>query len=473
MLQTKFADYVTALSVYELNRFNKYLQSPLFNEDERLTVFAAVFLPYVKTNTLHLLNDKEAWRKVYGNTTFNRGKFIRLLSDTVKRLEHFLVIDRFQQKKALQQAWQLEIMNERKLDKHVPEFISLAQRHHLQQPYRDGDFYYAGFLLQQQKNLHLENKELRSAEKNLEAVIQSLDTYYFIEKLKYCAAMLHYKNFLTVEGGVPLLSEILKYLESPILPLVPAIEIYKNIILSYTEENSGGYFLKLKELIVAHQQIFKLEEVKNMYVFAMNYCINQINFGKSEYLHEILFLYKQALENDVLLDDGELSQWDYKNIVTTALRVKDFKWAAGFLNQYKAKLPKADRKNAYTFNLARYYFATKKYDGVLQLLQEVKYVDIFYQLDAKVTLLKTYFELGEWQPLYSLKDSFRILLSRKRLITAQQKANYTNLLNFSMRVYKADVKDTTKLKKLKQEILAANNVADKSWLLEKVNEICP
>ena len=184
-------------------------------------------------------------------------------------------------------------------------------------------------------------------------------------------------------------------------------------------------------------------------------------------------MYKEALANDVLLDNGELSQWDYKNIVTTALRVKDFKWAENFLHEYKPKMPKEDRKNAFTFNMARYYFAIKNYDEVLQLLQEVQYSDIFYQLDAKTTLLKTYYELGEWQPLYSLKDSFRILLGRKRLITPQQKANYLNLLNFSIRVFRMDVKDKPKLRKLKQEISIASNVADKSWLMEKVNEICP
>ena len=285
--------------------------------------------------------------------------------------------------------------------------------------------------------------------------------------------MLHYKNFLTLKGEVPLLNEILKHLEVTEASNVPAIEIYRCIILSYTVEDSGVYFLKLKELIVAHQHLFLLEEVKNMYVFAMNYCINQINFGKSEYLKEILFLYKQALENDVLLDEGQLSQWDYKNIVTTALRVKDFKWAQSFIQQYKTKLPKEDRKNAFTFNMARYYFAMKNYDEVLHLLQQVEYSDIFYQLDAKTTLLKTYFELGEWQPLYSLKDSFRVLLQRKRLITPQQKSNYLNLLNFAIRIFRVDVKDKRGLSKLKQEIIAANNVADKSWLLEKISELSP
>ena len=473
MHQTKFHDYVSKLSVYELNRFRKYINSPLYNEDERLREFTDVFLPFAKNNTPNLLNEKDVWKKDFGSAKYSHGKFVRLLSDTVKKIEHFLIVDRYQQQTDLQYAAQLEIMNERKLDKHVPELMSLAITKHQRKPYRDAGFFYSGFLIQQQKNLFLENKEERRTEKNLEEVIDALDTYYFIEKLKYCAAMLHYKNFLTVGGEVPLLGEILKYLDLKANTNVPAIEIYRCIILSYTEEDGSVHFSRLKELIVAHQKLFVLDEVKNMYVFAMNYCINQINFGKSDYLKEILFLYKEALANDVLLDNEQLSQWDYKNIVTTALRVKDFKWAEKFLHQYKPKLPKEDRKNAFTFNMARYYFAIKKYDEVLRLLQEVQYNDIFYQLDAKTTLLKTYYELGEWQPLFSLKDSFRIMLRRKRLITPQQKANYLNLLNFSMRVFRADVKDMAKLKKLKLEIMIANNVADKSWLMEKVNEICP
>jgi hypothetical protein len=473
MLQTKFQDYTSKMTVYELNRFARYINSPLFNEDEKLKAFTAVILPFLKGNTLAAANEKEVWKQVFGMAKYNKAKFIRLLSDTVKKIEHFLVIDRFQQEKSLQYAWQLEIMNERKLHKHVPELMGLALRKHENLAKHDADFYYTGFLLQQQKNMFLENKELRSAEKNLEEVIRSLDTYYLVQKLKYCAAMLHYKNFLAVEGDIPLINEILQYLESGKFEMVPAINIYRLIILSYTDKNGDPHFAKLKELIVAHHTLFTIDEVKNMYVFAMNYCIIQINDGKSTYLKEILYLYKQALENDVLLNDGQLSQWDYKNIVTTALRVKEFKWAEQFLNDYKNRLPKEDRVNAYTFNLARYYFFVQKYDLVLRLLQEVKYNDIFYQLDSKITLLKTYYELGEWQPLDSLKDSFRILLRRKKLITPQQKANYNNLLKFSIRLFKVDVKDKPKLNALKREITLATNVADKSWLVEKVNELCP
>ena len=394
------------------------------------------------------MNEKEVWQKIYGKTKFRQSKFIRLLSDTVKKIEHFLVIDSFQQQRDLQYVSQLEIMNRRKLAKHIPELLGFVERKYDTSHTRDGDFYYRRFLLQQQKNLFLEYKDQRSAEKNLDDVMLSLDTWYLIQKLKYSAAVLHYKNFLAVENELPLLNEIMRLCVNEAYN-VPAIQIYRYIILSFTEPGNETHYMRLKSLLFENSHLFKLDEVKNMFVFAMNYCINQINNGRSTYLNEILALYKYALQGDLLLEDGYLSQWDYKNIVTTALRVKEFEWAEQFMTAYKSKLPKADRQNAYTFNLARYHFAKRNYGPVLQLLQDVKYNDIFYQLDSKTTLLKTYYELGEQLPLDSLKDSFRILLRRKRLITQLQRENYHNLLKFTMRLFKADVKDKKTLLKLR------------------------
>lgn len=470
MLDSKLYDYLLRCSTYELNRFSKYMYSPLYNDDDKLLRLTEALLPIAKKKLLHEAKEQALWKAVHGKAAFNQAKYNRLLSDTVKKLEHFLVLDKFNQQKQLQYAYQLEIMNERKLNKHVPEQLSLAFRKQQQTTEHDALFYHTTFLLQQQRNLHLENKDQRSVEKNLQDVADSLDTYYFYQKLKYTAAMLHYKNFLSVEAETPLIPDVLKLLDGDKYQ-APGIQIYRRIILSFTEAENEEHYKALKKLITTHSALFPIDEQKAMFVFAMNYSINRINYGKSEYLNEVFELYKYALNNDLLLEDEQLSQWDYKNIVTVALRLKQHKWAEQFIQSYKAQLPKEDRSNAYTFNMARYYFATRKYERVLQLLQNVKYSDIFYQLDSKTTLLKTYYELGEWQPLYSLKDSFRVMLRRKKLISPQQQQNYMNLLKLSMKLYKIDVKNKAALSAIKTKIETTPNVADKTWLLEKLHEL--
>ncbi len=471
MLNSKLNDYTQSMNVYELNRFYKYIQSPLYNEDDKLRKFVAAILTYAKNNELHQLENQKIWKFVFGSTPYNRTKFIRLLSDTVKKVEHFLIIDRFQQQKVYQQTYLIEIMNERKLDKHVPELMNHTFYKHEKNELRDSSHYYINFLLQQQKNLHLENRELRSTNKNIEEVINSLDVFYFINKLKYGAALLHYKNFLSIEADTALMQEVLQEVEKKKYEHIPIVQMYRFIILSFTKSENQLHYQNLKSLILLHSGKITISEAKTVFSFAMNYCINQINLGHQNYLEEALTLYKQALQNDFLLEDGQLSQWDYKNITTVALRVKDYQWVKEFIENYKKILPEADRQNAYRFNLARYFFYMRKYDRVLQLLQTIDYNDIFYQLDSKTTLLKTYYELGEWQPLYSLKDSFRILLRRKKLITPQQKTNYMNLLKLTLKLLKCDVNNKHTLKQLKLEIETTQNVADKSWLLEKMDEL--
>jgi hypothetical protein len=158
-------------------------------------------------------------------------------------------------------------------------------------------------------------------------------------------------------------------------------------------------------------------------------------------------------------------------MVTVALRANEGKWTEKFITSYKNRIPKADRSNAYTFNLARLYFYQKKFDKVLVLLQDVNYSDIFYQLDSKTTLMKTYYELGEYLPLMALKESFRILLRRKKLISEQNRINYMNFIRYTLKLYRADVKNVPAIKALETDISASTNVADKTWLLEKVNEL--
>ena len=85
--------------------------------------------------------------------------------------------------------------------------------------------------------------------------------------------------------------------------------------------------------------------------------------------------------------------------------------------------------------------------------------------------MKTYYELGEYQPLLSLKESFRILLRRKKLISAQNQINYGNFARFTMKLFRADVKNKTQMAALQKGIKEATNMADKAWILEKFAEL--
>lgn len=66
--------------------------------------------------------------------------------------------------------------------------------------------------------------------------------------------------------------------------------------------------------------------------------------------------------------------------------------------------------------------------------------------------MKAYYELGEYLPLMSLKESIKILLRRKKLISEQNRINYMNFIRFTMKLYRADVKDQQKILAFKKAI---------------------
>lgn len=472
MTATKLFQLLQTFSIYELNRFNKFLHSPYHNEDETLIQLYELLLPHFKAQTQHTITQNIIWKKLKGNTRFHAVKFARLFSDLLKKAEEFLVTDQLKHNESRKQINLVSLLNEKRLTKHYPEAAKLARKKLEQLPYRDGDYYLQLFHAEMEEHTFIELQNQRTAHKNLLQTNEALDIYYLINKLNYLAAILHYKNFLSLEGEVNMMQEVLAHLKKNSYENIPAISIYHCIVLSLTEFESEAHFTTLKTLLSKHYKLFNKTTAQNMYAFAVNYCIRKINFGKLDYIKTLLALYKQMLQANLMTDNNEtLSQFDYKNIVTVGLRAGEVKWTLNFINNYKPLLPTHQQENAYSYNLAKVFFHQRKYDKVLPLLQHVEYTDIFYQLDSKATLMKVYFELGDYLPLMSLKESFRILLRRKKLINEQNRVNYMNFIRFTMKLFRADVKDQQKIKTLKKEISETKNIADKGWLLEKVEEL--
>lgn len=470
-MDSKLHSLFSALDVYHVNRFGKFLASPYFNEDKKLLrCYDALASNYKKQ--MPVPDNRVIWKTVYGKTVFSNLKFARLYSDMAKKLEEFLIHDRIKHDNLQRLVTMAEVYNEKKLPKYFNDIYKLAVAEQQKQPLRDADFYFQQFRLEAAYNTYIEQKDARSAEKNIMQTLNALDKHYFINKLNYLAALLHYKKFLATDGEVALVNEVLQHLKTYPVNDTPLLAINYVIVQSLMEPENEGHFNRLHDLLEQHVRLFKKDTARNFYAFAINFCIRRINAGNLKFVQQLFDLYKEMLAADLMTDvKGNLSQFDFKNIVTVALRADDAAWVEKFIRNYRNNIPVADRRNAYTFNMARLYFYQKKYSKVLPLLQDVEYSDIFYQLDSKTTLIKTYYELGEYLPLMALKESFRIMLRRKKVISEQNRVNYMNFLRYTAKLYRADVNDQTKVQALYSTIKALNNVADKGWLIAKAEEL--
>ena len=108
---------------------------------------------------------------------------------------------------------------------------------------------------------------------------------------------------------------------------------------------------------------------------------------------------------------------------------------------------------------------------MIEQLREVEYQNLVYALGAKLMLLKTYYELKEFLALDSLIDSFRIYLRRNKLISADVKQQYLNVLRFVRKLSSVPPYNRNAINRIREQIDRCKALADKKWILEKLEEM--
>ncbi|MBK8296003.1 MAG: hypothetical protein IPK91_01685 [Saprospiraceae bacterium] len=272
-----------------------------------------------------------------------------------------------------------------------------------------------------------------------------------------------------IDLNVILIPEIVREIKNSNFINIPAIAIYYQIFLTYIEPADETHFFNLRDLIKNHLHLFPPEEARDIMNSAINYTIQKQNQGQLKYSKENFELWKQGLENQSVLINGELSPWAFKNIITLALRLNEFNWTEDFINSFKTKINKEYRENAINYNLASLYFYKNEYNKAIPLLQQVQFDEVTYGLGAKSLLLACYYELDEYDALQSFYDSFKLFVNRNKSITEERKISYLQLIKLTKKLTENN-DNKLKLTQLKKEILESQ-ATSKSWLLEKVDEL--
>lgn len=177
------------------------------------------------------------------------------------------------------------------------------------------------------------------------------------------------------------------------------------------------------------------------------------------------------LNNEVIIKNNIIAQFDFKNMVTVALRVGEFKWTKNLIEKYQNHLTEEHRLNAITYNTARLEFYQKNYKKCLHELLKVEFTDIYYSLDQRVLLLKTYYQLNNFESALSLINAFKIFLKRDKKISEYQNITYCNFLKIVTQIVQLQLGYKRDIKKIDEIFKNTKQIADSSWLSEKTNEL--
>ena len=457
MKKSKLNGIFQALDEAERRELNKFLRSPWFNH--RADVLALYgFLLSMPDD----LSKQKAWESTYPGQPFDDANMRHCMSFLFQLIERFLV-EKTTPLSAVEQKIHLaKTYRERGMERHFKHAMQAARRMLDRLP-ENQQYYHSRHLFELEKYEYGKSFK-RAADYDLHALGQAYDVQFMANKLKQSCLQLSHQAVIRVDYDAGLLPSVLAFLESSEYLDIPAIAIYFYTYRALTE-GSEKDFQKLKKQLLSHQHQFPPAEMADVLLLAINFCIKKLNTGQEKYVREAFELYRMGLENGLLLQ-GHLSRFAYKNTVALGLRLGEFEWIEKFIPEYSPHLNLRYRKSYFTYNLARLAYFRKDFSQAMKLLVKVGSADLLLNIDARILLLKMYFELDEHDVLDAQLSSFRVFLNRKKVM-GYHRDNYLTIIDLIKKLLYLNPNDRPAARQLLEEV-NASNVTEKEWLAKQL-----
>lgn len=466
MEKSRLLRLLRTLSPAELRALKKYVRTPFFNQRTEVPALLDVLLQSLKSGSAP--SKASAHRQVFQQEEHNDHRLRLAMTFLYQITLQFLAVQDFLNDAPRYRARLAGLLRHRDL----PDQAVLAQTDAkvalYRQPLRNADFFEEDYQLRLEQYRFNHSHHSSSIEPTqLQSLSDSLD-YAFLARKLWQACFLHSHQAMSgASYDQGLLAVALEQAAQPKAMAVPAIAIYFHCYHALTEPDTPAHFQAFKQLVLTRGDLFPPDEMRDLYVLAVNFCIRQYNAGNPAYLAEQFDFYREGLAKKYFLTEGALSRYTYLNAATSALALHELDWAERFIHEHRDLLAEGHREALFSFNLARLEYQRRRLGPALRLLQKADYRDVPLHLAAKMLQLKIYYETGEYDLLESHLQALRAFLRRRKSM-GYHRENYLNTLHFAQKLLEINPIDKEARLSLRQEIESSKGVAEKEWLLAQM-----
>ncbi len=462
-----------------MTRFKDFALSPYHNKHKGVQEILLYLNGHYPQFTEKNCGNAVLARALFPEKTEATAQIPVLLTYVRRLLYQFLDIEAYEESSLSKSIFLLSQLRQKKQTKVHLKHLAQERKSTDVQAVRDSAYFHKRFLLDGEADKMYTEQAVGKEKEALQQKANHLDAYYLSEKLKDACEMLVRSRMVKVDYSSILLEAILQVVQQDKERYfeIPPVNVYYHIYQMIVKEDAQ-YYETAFQAVNEFSTFFPREELQNIYNYLQNYCVYQINKSRPEFLRASFQLYQIQLGKGLLFINDHLPEWHYKNIVTAGLRLEEVDWIRNFIEEYRPLLLAEVQENAYSYNLAAYYYATEEYKKAMQLLLQVSYTDARYSMSAKALLLRTYYDLEEHEALVALCKSFVQSLQRDKSIADFRRKGYKSLFKLTQkasqlryrRPFTQKEKSKLALEKLKEEV-AVTKPFNKRWLEERVGRL--
>ncbi|MEM9836751.1 MAG: hypothetical protein AAF828_09625 [Bacteroidota bacterium] len=464
------------MSGRERERLRQFVASPYFNQHERTVKLLAIILEELEAKR-PLLSKARVFKKLFPKKEYREQPLSDVMSALMKLINRFLAVEQLEKEPFVAEVLTLRrAESENRFDllkNRGKRLMRLLEKY----PHQGSDYHWADFKLHAIYGYYRNAYEDRSDAAPLQQMLYSLDRYYAVEKLRHACHLTANTMLMNTSFDFGFLDAVLSYIKSDpgqeAFANDKSIDCYYHMLMSMREPDEPRHYEKVRYYLNEAFDSFPLNEQRDIFTFANNYCITRIMKGDAEYRRELFELYRRGLDNEIIYDNGIISEWNYKNIVTLGCNAKEYEWTEQFIETNYARLPENQRDNAYAMNKAQYFYSRGLYQEAGDLLRQVEDSDVKYHLARVLLEVRIAYDQEETNYLLNILETFRLYVRRHRKMSANDKKQYINYARLAKQLatlrhqeaYMGKEQFTQKLTALHTKIKDTQQVVAREWLI--------
>jgi len=482
MINRKLLEIIDLWSKEEQKEFHIFLSSPYFNKGVQAPVLLqlyALILKYNANPTSPKLQKESVSRHLWKSSEFNKkdqNRLDQLGTRLLALAEQFIA----------QQDYESTLSEARKLipllrfyrKKHLEaRFLQTSQavRKALNHSvFRDSRYYYDEFELFLEVTNNSTPFSTTKKELGVDRADQALDNFYASVKLEMeVTKRVQARLFNAQHKPSPLLDAVRAWIPLAGEGVPVLVHLQDEILKKYEMPPSAEAALALEKEIYAARHLFPDELAKYLFTCSRGILLSLWHKHNDPQVRSQLFaaMERQLAEGYVFID-GKLSTTSLRVFLTISLDLGKTDWARQLLEDFPperifgTKYPVEYCK----LNWAYYFFHIQDYDKAEKHITHSNFEYQLFGLMAEIQLLKIYYETKN--VLLETRMEALQMRVRRSTITGIWKKRLANFLKYLGKIEKLRYLKNKKLQlKTLHEIQSSKEeITEKSWLLEKLNQ---
>lgn len=492
MYTHQVVELLKTFSKKEMMWFGKFLNSPYFNNRERIVKLFLILKRFYPKFEGRAFTKTNVFKLLYGKSPYNDSTMRNLMSDLLQLAQQYLKQEGME-KKIIESSFYLtrELFKRGQINLFKSQMLQnkIALEKNIE---TDTDYFYHMFKIETDtfyanllnQNVLKKSFVISESQKLINGIVFSL-TYFILESVKHNDNLLKYSHSYNLKKNINTVAEfadifnfdkLISYVKNNSVQSVPIIEVYHNLLKAFVNFENDLFYLEFKKTVIQHSKQFGKNENDFLYVRLIDYCVRKKNLGSNTTLDidkELFSLHDIYIQNEYYKTESNyyLPFDIYRNVLINCITLKKLSYMQNFIAKYSEKLVPQHVTSVENYSYALLNFEKGMFTKALNYLNKIKFDQFVFKLDMKNLQLKISYELEHFESALSIVDTYKHFLKNNELISESRRVLHNNFVTCTANLiqYRTGSKKVN-LSFLFHKVKKSKNIFSKEWILDKIYE---